>query len=564
MTWGDETWYLKSMPYSEALAEYGGTASYDYWLDGDECEPRTNFTYHGNTNLCGTLVSTNPCSLCGYDTFTDHHSNSFGNQGIPTVLPFPPQRTRRRQAVRWEINADCSEVTLTLFFMSLTTHEYQGTSGWYITETQTMTVSTSWIQSGLPITFTTSDGDVTIESCVSPFPPPPTVFICCWQATISGPSSGPDVVVSRTEASIAECMESGSDPRLAHFPTEQCSLKVVRINIDPETDGVTSGGAWLRYGVSPDYATVTVQLLYSAPGAGYPFDNSGNLPWDTAQVATVPFTTDWFLTPIEVADENDLTLTLSVCGYDVGGDPCWGDKLVCVDLAYDVEPEFDGTYSMPWDGSQYVSEWSDYKTNYRVRVRLVENEETPGTWETWIDVEWIDTEEIESTLVGSEVIECDPDGTPSGGGESEVDEWPVTVTIHECATECLQQTDQMFFTITGLVGQLFTPGTYAISQTGTGYESSWTPIIEGGGGYQIRIRIEWDGVTMCDPPFDDHAYYGAYVDLYDVETEETTTGLLYNFCVDCETPMCHGCDPITTDWPLLITEGLPEEVTIFA
>jgi hypothetical protein len=566
LTGNGQTWYLRSRlvdyfdeSFGDPRPVYLPDRYQNYYMAGDECELTQGVQGSGTSNLCGGLTSANPCSL-------------FGERIEPWEWPYEPyiytpytSTIGYRQSVRWQVSDDCSEVTLTLYYTVRTGASVPFT---FTTYRYTTTLATQWIGSGLPVVFETEFGDLTLAECGASEPPPPIYVLCCWQAAITTPA-GTDTYVSQRAADIAICIEG--QPRDDGQITEQCSSEI-RIDYVAETEENATGvanyslsyvPAIIRYEVSPDYSYVRITIEADS--------DDGLYHWESVEV-DVPFTSDWFLTPVEVTatsangelDPADATITLSVCGYEVGGDPCWGDKLVCVDLEYDVEPEFNGTYSMTWDGSQYVSEWSEYKTNYRVRVRLVESEETPGTWETWIDVEFIDTELIESLLVSSEIIECDPDGTPTGGGASEVDEWPVTVTIHECATECLQQTDQMFFTIDGLVGQLFTPGTYAISQTGTGYQSSWTPIIEGGGGYQIRVRIEWDGVSYCAEPFETLANYGAYVDLYDVDTEETTTGLLYNFCVDCSTPTCHGCVPIMEDWPLLITEGLPTEVTIFA
>ena len=550
MTAGDGTWYLRSYP------NVGGDIPENYWQPGDDCDSGTDGYAHDSINLCGQLRSSGPC----------------GNN--------PP-----RQWVGWQVLDDCSGNVLRLHYD--TGHGIAKFS---------VTVDTSWISTGLPITFTTPDswtgegeydgGDVTLQACQEGEPPPPIYKICCMQLSAVG-RWGTNVKKDRSQAATDLCIDDDSELRISHAGTEQCQSGVYYLLDDASGEDVIASGAHAdpfsrslgsySYTISDDYSTITLSVDYNFNhySTGFP------MTWQEVYLGTytvdIPFTADWFLTPIEFEIEgvdisNDdepvfATLTLSVCGYDVGGDPCWGDKLVCVDLAYETSSSLDGTFAMPWDGEQYVSEWQTYSAFFEVRIRLRESETTPGTWETILDVKDLTVNDVDSTVIGSEEIECDPDGIVSGGGTGVVTVEDLTVTIHECDEQCLQQTEQMYVTIEPRFDQQYTPGTYAMSSDGVRYLTSWSPVIAGGGGYQIRFILEVDtdpeAIGLCEDIGPGIVAHILRSELYDVDTEETTSFILLQLCFVCG-PNDFGVDPLTYEWPVGEGAGLPPEATLFS
>ena len=219
-------------------------------------------------------------------------------------------------------------------------------------------------------------------------------------------------------------------------------------------------------------------------------------------------------------------------------------------MEYAASLTLNGTFSMPWDGDEYATAWLYYDLSNEVRIRLRESATTPGTWETILDVRDLGTLAIESTVIGSEVVECDPAGTPSGGGSGTVVNEPVDALIHECEPECFDPAFPMFVLVNFAEDSPYVEGTYALTFDGVRYSTSWTPVQAGGGGYQLRFRIEInpEEAATCgaDTP------WTLYGDAYNVVTEETFLALGPLICLDCSLQSCPFCADgldVTFNWP---------------
>lgn len=317
LTGNGETWFLRSevSPPAEFGARVSGNFNHHFEAN-DACEESSGVQCNGTSNLCGGLSSVQPCSMCG--------ARAIERTNGPGMLAdcdyrFPDGTRNYRQTVCWSVKEDCSAVVFTLYY-----RDGSFDAGGIPNVTRyTAERPTSWIGSGLPITWETEFGTLTLSECQYYEPPPPTVLICCWQAAFTGLATV--TKVSRRDADIPACLLKhprwDNDPATDHIPTDQCSLGSIRINRTPDGAGETSiNEAFLFYEVSPDYQTVNIHVLAALlTTVGMTPTVDDYAAWDAT--TTVPYTTDWFLTPIAFTNTSGrgagATLTISVCGYEV-------------------------------------------------------------------------------------------------------------------------------------------------------------------------------------------------------------------------------------------------------
>lgn len=463
MTGLGETWYFRSQleyvdrPSCGTSDLQGFPHGFD-WVDGDDCDTIGYPGYGHQTNLCGQLSTASPCRKWG------------DLDGIT------PTSRRRPAVITWQVADDCSEVAFTLYYYDsdAVLTRYYATAG------------EDWLTTG-GVTI----GPFTIIPCPPGEPVRKQYNICCWQATIvtsTGTASGRTLGAAEPLPAICE-----TDPRYQCTNTEQCgsvgghsgffgfgSPTGIYLNDIPGATGLTQ----LAYEVSQDYSTITFQALgfiNTTPGSTtasvvyFTQDGTGSGAGFAPLVTTVPFTPEWFLTPVVFnatgaspgVSYAGATLTISVCGYEVvdPNGPCFDEELhpVFCDIDFSLvqivgsggtpptQYEIGGTFAMGWTGSEYSSGFTTTTipgVDWRIRIALSRETNAAllatlppcsGDAEYWTTRMYVmdgSGAVTSSTNLDYRCIECGPDAT--FGTMSEVtpvgihndnSDWQVNATI---------------------------------------------------------------------------------------------------------------------------------------
>lgn len=335
----DGVWFFRSRAFLTGTCDGTYVRAGCYNHDGDVCVNTTDRAWYlANNNLCGTLLCVRPCRI-GTGWGSSHGDTSNQQPSLePHYIPFIDK-------IWWQVRADCSSVLLQFDYVvpiaitTAYTHRYS------------MEVSTSWLDTDLPLTFTAPTtspsgstppaGSFVLSACAEGESLLPTDVICCWQAEITTPTVS-TVLQSADAAETYTCMTDDTAARFSLYPTDQCSRLVdtTRLTVrrgqavgvkgvvmleDGDTSEVPGAVAVLNYSLLGDYTTLRLSLgAYLSGRSPDWWAHTWSVTWD------IPYTEDWYLTPIVVPSTGsflavspftanqppiaDVNLTLSVCG----------------------------------------------------------------------------------------------------------------------------------------------------------------------------------------------------------------------------------------------------------